>query len=99
MTVEWRGPWTPYWWRLTHRDAGGSPWLPMGPGPLTPVPNQALATGTLADWAAELLAGAVDELDDLRGELRLECFDHPMPAPDSAPVLTRTAGLTGPGRR
>ncbi|MEV1007458.1 hypothetical protein [Streptomyces sp. NPDC049881] len=85
--------WQPYWWRITHRGERDHQWHPLGPGGPRPVPNAALASGTLADWAAGHLAEAAGELADLRGELRLECF--PAPTAEGPSALTLTATLHG----
>lgn len=85
--------WQRYWWRLSFREDGGTQWSPMDSGPLSQVPNTALATTTLEAWVAALLAEAPDELDDLRGELLLECYETP--TADTPPVYSRRVHLPG----
>ncbi|MER5635615.1 hypothetical protein ABT095_01505 [Kitasatospora sp. NPDC002227] len=83
--------WQPYWWRLLHQDDRTPDWVPLGPP--SAVPNAALSTTSLDAWAEALLAEAVEELEDLRGRLLLECYDRP---DGTDPVLARGAALTGP---
>ncbi|MFR9721783.1 hypothetical protein ACL02R_00240 [Streptomyces sp. MS19] len=86
-------PWQRYRRRITHRGERGHQWHPLGHSGPRPVPNAALVSGTLADWAAVHLAEAADELADPRGELRLERF--PTPSAEVPPALTLTAPLHG----
>ncbi|MFJ9612084.1 hypothetical protein ACIRS1_37700 [Kitasatospora sp. NPDC101176] len=88
--------WQPSWYRLLFRADGGSGWEVMGPPPVSRVPNAALANGSLEAWVQALLAGAVEELDDLRGELLIECFDGPEPAEGAQPVHSARIRLPGP---
>lgn len=88
--------WQPYWWRLRFRADDEREWSVMGP--ITRVPNAALGAGIEA-WASSLLREAEDELDDLRGDLLLECFDGPAPADGTPPAYsaeTRIAGRATP---
>lgn len=87
--------WQAYWWRLSYREDGASPWSPMGREPLSQVPNAALKDATLEAWAHALLAEAPHELDDLRGELLLQCYDEPTPAADTPPVYSCRIRLPG----
>jgi hypothetical protein len=48
-------------------------------------------------WAAAFLSEARSELDDLRGELLIECYDEASPAAGTAPVHSAQVPL-GPGR-
>ncbi|MFD8595036.1 hypothetical protein ACFV1L_08550 [Kitasatospora sp. NPDC059646] len=89
--------WQPYWWRLLFRADGSSEWAVMGPGPLHRVPNDALRSSSLAAWARALLEEAPGELDDLCGELLLECYEEPDPAGGTPPVLSARTRLPGPG--
>lgn len=88
--------WQPYWWRLLYRADGASEWSPMGREPLSQVPNGALKNASLEAWAHALLAEAPHELDDLRGELLLECYEEPAPAAHTRPVYSRQVRLPGP---
>ena len=90
--------WQPYWWRLLFRADGDPEWAPLGPPPLTQVPNSALKETSLEAWADALLEQAPGELDDLRGELRLECYDVPEPADGTPPVYSLQIRLPGNGR-
>ncbi|GAA1031092.1 MULTISPECIES: hypothetical protein [Amycolatopsis] len=83
--------WQPYWWRLSFRADGEPGWTPMGPGEFSQVPNDALKNGSLEAWADALLEEAPHELDDLRGDLLLECFAEP----GAAPVYSREVRLSG----
>ncbi|MGV9298135.1 hypothetical protein [Amycolatopsis sp. NPDC003676] len=83
--------WQPYWWRLSFRADGEPGWAVLGPGEFSQVPNDALKNGSLEAWADALLEEAPDELDNLRGDLLLECF----PEPGAAPVYSREVRLSG----
>ncbi|MFI8754376.1 hypothetical protein ACIGZH_12630 [Streptomyces sp. NPDC058319] len=50
---------------------------------------------TVDVWADALLEGSPDELDDLRGELLLECYTEPAPADGTLPVYSRRVRLPG----
>ncbi|KQV04720.1 MULTISPECIES: hypothetical protein [unclassified Kitasatospora] len=87
--------WQPYWWRLLFRADGEPGWQVMGPEPVSEVPNDALKTASLEAWAHALLAEAPYELDDLRGDLLLECYAEPAPADGTPPVYTCQVRLPG----
>ncbi|MFE7594680.1 hypothetical protein ACFU6K_35275 [Kitasatospora sp. NPDC057512] len=87
--------WQPYWWRLLFRADGEPEFTVIGPGPISRVPNDALKNASLEAWADALLADAPDELDDLRGDLLLECYTEPAPAADTPPVHARQVRLPG----
>ncbi|MGW3182166.1 hypothetical protein ACWDD9_23100 [Kitasatospora sp. NPDC001119] len=88
--------WQPYWWRLRFRADGESEFAVLGPGPVGRVPNDALRNVPLEVWADALLEEAPDELDDLRGDLLLECFTEPAPTEGTPPVYSRQVRLPGP---
>ncbi|MFH8221972.1 hypothetical protein ACH4C2_23340 [Streptomyces sp. NPDC018057] len=87
--------WQPHWWRLLFRAEGEPGWTVMGPGEFRQVPNQASRSATVGVWADALLEGSADELDDLRGELLVECYTEPAPADGTPPVYSRHARLPG----
>ncbi|MDH6576094.1 hypothetical protein [Kitasatospora sp. MAP5-34] len=89
--------WHPYWYRLQFRAEREYEWRPMGPGPLSAVPAKALKSQTLQDWACWFLAEAADELNDLRGDLLVECYQEPAPVDGTPPVYSREVSLVGPG--
>ena len=79
--------WRPYWYRLSVRTEDGYSFLPLDArGPLTRIPAASLTAG-LDAWAARLLESADDELDDLRGDIRIEVFGSAAPD-DSGPIAT-----------
>ncbi|WP_104814720.1 hypothetical protein [Kitasatospora sp. MMS16-BH015] len=90
--------WQPYWWRLLYRADGEPDFTALGPDPLSRVPNEALKNTPLEAWADALLADAPTELEDLRGDLLLECHTEPAPAAGTPPVYSRQVRLTGPDR-
>ncbi len=67
----------------------------MGPEPVRQVPNAALKKAPLEAWADALLEEAPHELDDLCGDLLLECYDEPAPADGTPPVYSRQVRLPG----
>ena len=87
--------WQQYWWRLLFRADGEPEWTAMDPEPVSQVPNRALKEMSLEEWADALLEEAPTELDDLCGELLLECYDEPAPVDGSAPVYSRQVRLPG----
>ena len=87
--------WQQYWWRLLFRADGEPGWTVMGPEPVSQVPNTALKEAPLEAWAGALLEEAPHELDDLCGDLLLECYDEPEPADGTAPVYSRQVRLPG----
>ncbi|EDY44037.1 hypothetical protein [Streptomyces sp. SPB074] len=87
--------WQPYWWRLLFRADGEPGWTVMGPGEFSQVPNNALKDASLELWANALLEDSPDELDDLRGDLLLECYTEPAPADGTPPVYSRQVRLPG----
>ncbi|MFI9161018.1 hypothetical protein [Kitasatospora aureofaciens] len=87
--------WQPYWWRLLFREDGSSGWEVIGPEPVDQVPNDALKNASLEAWAHALLEEALDELEDLRGDLLLECYAERFPAEGTPPVYSRRIRLPG----
>ncbi|WP_228561229.1 hypothetical protein [Catenulispora pinisilvae] len=87
--------WQQYWWRLLFRADGEPGWTVMGPEPVRQVPNAALKKAPLEAWADALLEEAPHELDDLCGDLLLECYDEPAPADGTPPVYSRQVRLPG----
>ncbi|MFJ1937084.1 hypothetical protein ACIOGZ_31050 [Kitasatospora sp. NPDC088160] len=85
----------PYWWRLLFRADGTAAWEAMDRGPLIPVPNAALARAPLAVWADALLEEAPYELEDLHGDLLLECYAEPAVTDGTPPVYSRQVRLPG----
>lgn len=88
--------WQPYWWRMLYRAEGAPEWSPMDSGPLGQVPNSALKDTSLEAWAHALLVEASHELDDLRGELLLECYEEAALAVGTRPVHSCRLRLPGP---
>ncbi|MET8978027.1 hypothetical protein ABZX85_20680 [Streptomyces sp. NPDC004539] len=91
--------WQPYWWRLLFRADGEPVFRAMGPEPFQQVSNRALKNGSLEAWAEALLAEAPGELEDLRGDLILECYTEPAPAEGTPPVYSRRIRLPGSAAR
>ncbi|WP_105971399.1 hypothetical protein [Streptomyces geranii] len=91
--------WQPYWYRVRIRVAQEQwlGWQGLGGPEFNQVSNAALRDSSLEAWATRFLAEARDELEDLRGELLLECFTEPTPAPDTEPVYSAEVSL-GPGQ-
>ncbi|MFD4400928.1 hypothetical protein [Kitasatospora sp. NPDC058478] len=87
--------WQPYWWRLMFRSDVAPEWEPMDRGPLTPVSNHALTTMSIEAWADGLLEEALHELEDLRGDLRIECYEEPVLTDGTPPVYSRQGRLPG----
>ncbi|MFI2206716.1 hypothetical protein ACH47Z_39540 [Streptomyces sp. NPDC020192] len=87
--------WQPYWWRLLFRADGEPEFTVLGPKPVGQVPNDALKNASLEVWADALLEDSPDELDDLRGDLLLECYTEPAPAEGTLPVYSRQVRLPG----
>jgi len=85
--------WQQYWWRLLFRADGEPGWTVLGPEPVSRVPNDALKGASLEEWAHALLEEAPYELDDMCGDLLLECYDEPAPADGSPPVYARQVRL------
>jgi hypothetical protein len=90
-----RSDWQDYWYDVRFRRAGTASFEPLRPGGPQQVPNEWLATRSVDEFVDWFLAECVDELDDLRGELRLRVYTKPTPAPDTEPVLVRTVQLAG----
>ncbi|MEV1068773.1 hypothetical protein [Streptomyces sp. NPDC050263] len=83
----------PYWWRLRFRADGEPEWHLMDSGPLIQVPNEALKNASLEVWANALLEEAPYELEDMRGDLLLECYEEPAPADGTPPIYSRQIHL------
>jgi hypothetical protein len=92
--------WQPYWYRLRIRtdDESWAGWQGLGGPEFKQVPNVALRDSSLQAWAAAFLAEAQSELDDLRGELLIECYDESAPAAGTEPVHSAQVPLGNPGR-
>lgn len=88
--------WQNYWYDLRFREARTHTFDPLGPGGPLQVPNQWLANRSLEAYVDWFLDQAIDELDDLRGELRMIVYSEAAPGPNTKPVLVRTIEL---GRR
>lgn len=90
--------WQPYWYRVRIRtdDEPWAGWHGLGGPEFAPVPNMALRDSSLEAWAAAFLEEARSELDDLRGDLLLECFDEPAPGADTEPVHSAQVTLPRP---
>lgn len=88
--------WQNYWYDLLFRCERTPSFEPIGPGGPRQVPNTWPATRSLDEFADWVLAEAVEDLDDLRGELRMLVYTEATPGPDTEPVLVRTVEL---GRR
>lgn len=85
--------WQNYWYDLRLRGEGTASFEPLRPGGPQQVPNRSLAAGSVDEFVDALLADAVDELDDLHGELQALVYAEAGPGPDTEPVLVRTVGL------
>lgn len=88
--------WQNYWYVLHFREQRAAAFEPMGPGGPQQVPNKWLATTSLEQYVEGFLEQATEDLDDLRGELRMMVYTEATPGPNSKPVLERTVQL---GRR
>lgn len=88
--------WQNYWYDLHFRHEREPAFSPLGPGPLRQVANTTLLTTSISDFADRILAEGADELDDLRGELRVLIYTEPVPPPGTEPAITRTIELAGP---
>jgi hypothetical protein len=85
--------WQSYWYDVRFRREGTPSFEPMGPGGPQQVPNTWLATGSVEKFVDRFLAECVEDLDDLRGELRVRVYTEATPSPDTEPVLARTVEL------
>ncbi|MFD2689243.1 hypothetical protein ACFS5L_31075 [Streptomyces phyllanthi] len=72
-------------------------WQGLGGPEFSRVPNGALQDSSLEVWAAAFLQEALSELDDLRGDLLIECYEGPAPSAGAEPVHSAQVPL-GPGR-
>jgi hypothetical protein len=88
--------WQDYWYDLRFREQGTPSFTPLGPGGPEQVPNKWLATRSLEEYVEWFLDEAIDDLDDLRGELQMIVYAEATPGPNTKPVLVRTVVL---GRR
>lgn len=90
--------WQSYWYRVRIRtdDQHSAGWHGLGGPEFSQVPNVALRDSTLEAWAAAFLEEARTELDDLRGDLLIECFDEPAPAAGTEPVHSAQVTIQGP---
>ncbi len=89
--------WQNYWYHLRFRGEGTPSFEPLGPGGPEQVSNKWLATRSVDEFVDWFLAEAVDELDSLRGELRMLVYSEAAPGPGTEPVLVRTVELPGRG--
>jgi hypothetical protein len=85
--------WQNYWYDLAFRDEREPTFEPLGPGGPRQVPNKWLASGSLPEFVAWFADECADELDDLRGELRILVYTEATPGPDTEPVLVHTVTL------
>lgn len=85
--------WQNYWYDLIFRAEGMSSFEPLGPGGPQQVSNKWLATASVDEYVDRLLDDAIDELDFLRGQLRVLVYTEATPGPDTEPVLVRTVEL------
>lgn len=90
--------WQPYWYRVRVRldDEQWAGWQGLGGPEFSQVSNVALRDSSLEAWATAFLEEARSELDDLRGDLLLECFDEPTPGADTEPVHSAQVTLRRP---
>ncbi|GAA2813752.1 hypothetical protein [Crossiella cryophila] len=85
---KWK-KWQNYWWRIMIlEDRGHGGWRLFGDEPTSQVPNSSLAIQSLEKCVAILLEDAAAEFADLDGEVRVDCFTVPDPAPDAVPVYS-----------
>ncbi|CAM5253181.1 putative protein OS=Streptomyces aurantiogriseus OX=66870 GN=GCM10010251_62330 PE=4 SV=1 [Streptomyces aurantiogriseus] len=89
----------PYWYRLRIRTAAEpwAGWKGLGGPEFRQVPHGALRDSSLEAWATAFLQEARSELDDLRGDLLIECYDRPAPGVGTEPVHSAQVPL-GPGQ-
>lgn len=88
--------WQNYWYHLSFREHGTPGFLPMGPGGPRQLSNKGLAILSLEQIVGRFLEECVDELDDLRGELRIHIYTEANPAPNTEAVMVRTIQLGRP---
>jgi hypothetical protein len=88
--------WQNYWYDLRFREKGTPSFKPLGPGGPEQVPNKWLQTRSLQEYVEWFAEEAVDELDSLRGELKILVYIEAAPGPETEPVLVHTVEL---GRR
>ncbi|MFJ8113401.1 hypothetical protein [Streptomyces sp. NPDC096132] len=91
--------WQPYWYRLRIRTASEpwAGWQGLGGPKFSQVPNVALRDSSLEAWVTAFLQEARSELDDLRGDLLIECYEEPAPNAATVPVYSAQISL-GPGQ-
>ncbi|MFJ4784598.1 hypothetical protein [Streptomyces sp. NPDC088794] len=91
--------WQSYWYRLRFRadSEQWAGWQGLGGPEFSQVPNKVLVDSSLEAWATALLQEARFELEDLRGDLLIECFEEPAPSAGTEPVFSAQVEL-GPGR-
>ncbi|WBO64146.1 hypothetical protein [Streptomyces camelliae] len=80
------------------RDAAApwAGWKALGVPEFSQVPVGALSDSPLEVWATALLHEARSELDDLCGDLLIECYDEPTPSAGTEPAFSAQVPL-GPG--
>lgn len=88
--------WQNYWFDLSFREHGTPAFLPMGREGPQQFSNKGLAIVSLEELVERLLENCVDELDDLRGELRIHIYTEAIPGPNTEPVMVRTIQLGRP---
>ncbi|MEU2286984.1 hypothetical protein ABZ614_34520 [Streptomyces sp. NPDC013178] len=71
-------------------------WKGLGGPEFSRVPNEALRDMSLEAWATAFLREARSELDDLRGDLLIECYAGPAPSADTEPVHSAQVPLGPP---
>ncbi|MER5436632.1 hypothetical protein [Streptomyces sp. NPDC002588] len=87
--------WQSYWYRLRIRtvDEPWAGWQGLGGPEFSQVPNRGLRDSSLEAWVAAFLEEARTELDSLRGDLLIECFEEPAPAVGTQPVYSAQVAL------
>jgi hypothetical protein len=88
--------WQNYWFDLSFREHGTPAFLPMGREGPQPFSNKSLAAVSLEELVERLLESCVDDLDDLRGELRIHVYTEANPGPNTEAVMVRTIQLGRP---
>jgi hypothetical protein len=88
--------WQNYWYHLSFRAHGTPAFLPMGPGGPEQLSNKGLAALSLDEIVERLLESCVEDLDDLRGELRIHIYTEATPGPNTEALMVRTIQLGRP---
>jgi hypothetical protein len=88
--------WQNYWYALRFREARTYTFDPLGPGGPDQVPNKWLADRSLEEFVEWFLEEAIQDLDDLRGELQMSVYTEATIGPNTKPVLVRIVQLGRP---